>query len=117
MPKYIYTVKTGRRELAVNEFESEISKEDYDKLQEDPNRITIEKDRYYIPYKNNLKIELDVFHGAYEGTVFAEIEFESEEQALAEKCPDWFGPEIGEIISNDKMSRKLVDINKLVGEK
>lgn len=77
--KYIYTVKTGRRGMSVNEFENEITKEQYNILQKDPNRITIEKDRYVIPYKDNLIIELDLFHGAYEGVVFAEIEFESEE--------------------------------------
>lgn len=117
VPKYIYTVKTGRRELAVNEFESEISKEDYDKLKIDPSRIRIEKDRYLIPYRDNLKIELDVFHGAYEGVVFAEIEFESVEQAMAEKFPEWFGPEIGKYVSNDKMSKKLIDVEKVISGK
>lgn len=110
--KYVYTVKTGKRNLSVNEYESEITKEQYDKLQKDDGRITIEKDRYFIPY-NNLTIELDVFHGAYEGIVFAEIEFETEQQALDEVVPDWFGEEIGEKVSNDMMSRELIDFNKI----
>lgn len=112
--KYIYTVKTGRRGMSVNEFENEITKEQYDILQKDPDRITIEKDRYVIPYKDNLVIELDLFHGAYEGVVFAEIEFESEEQAKAIEVPDWFYIEIGGKISNDKMSKKLIDIEKYI---
>ncbi len=112
--KYIYTVKTGRKGMSVNEFENEITKEQYNILQKDPDRITIEKDRYVIPYENNLVIELDLFHGAYEGVVFAEIEFESEEQANATEVPDWFYIEIGEKISNNKMSKKLIDIEKCI---
>lgn len=112
--KYFYTVKTGRKCLSVNEFEEEISKAKYDLLEVDSNRITIEKDRYNIPYMDNLIIELDVFHGAYEGIVFAEIEFESEEQAESIQVPEWFDVEIGNKISNNKMSRELIDIDKIV---
>lgn len=115
--KYFYTVKTGRKGFFVNEFEEEISKEKYDLLNVDSNRITIEKDRYNIPYIDNLVIELDVFHGAYEGIVFAEIEFESEEQAKSSQVPDWFDVEISGKISNDKMSRKLIDIDKKILDK
>lgn len=111
--KYVYTVKTGKSNLSVNEFESEITKEQYDKLEKDESRITIEKDRYFIPYENNLIIELDVFHGVYEEVVFAEIEYESEEQAYKIKVPDWFDIEIGEKVSNDMMSRNLIDFSKI----
>lgn len=112
--KYIYTVKTGRRGMSVNEFENEITKEQYNILQKDPNRITIEKDRYVIPYEDNLVIELDLFHGVYEGVIFAEIEFESEEQAKATEIPDWFDIEIDWKISNNKMSKKIIDIEEYV---
>lgn len=111
--KYIYTIKTGRKGISVNEIENEISKEQYDSLKIDEKRITIIKDRYIIPYIDNLNIELDLFHGEYEGVVFAEIEFESEEQANTIKIPDWFETEIGHKISNDKMSKKFIDISKL----
>ncbi len=114
--KYFYTVKTGRKGLSVNEFEEEISKEKYDLLKKDSNRITIEKDRYNIPYIDDLIIELDVFHGAYEKTIFAEIEFKTEEQAKNVQIPEWFDVEIGKIISNDKMSRKLVDIESIINK-
>lgn len=107
--KYIYTVKTCRSGYySVNEIEKEITKEQYDLLGKDENRITIEKDRYFIPYLEGLTIELDVFHGVYEGIVFAEIEFSSEEQAKAIQVPDWFNKEIGNNISNDMMSRKYI---------
>ena len=112
--KYVYTVKTGKSNLSVNEYESEITKEQYDKLEKDEGRITIEKDRYFIPYIENLIIELDVFHGAYEGIIFAEIEYETEKQAYDVKVPDWFDVEIGEKVSNDMMSRELIDFEKII---
>ena len=111
--KYIYTIKTGRKGISVNEIESEITKEKYDFLRADPNRITIVKERYIIPYINDLKIELDIFHGIYEGVVFAEIEFKSEEQANNIKLPEWFGLELTEIITNNTMSKKFIDFNNL----
>lgn len=112
--KYVYTVKTGKSNLSVNEYESEITKEQYDKLEKDEGRITIEKDRYFIPYIENLIIELDVFHGAYEGIIFAEIEYETEKQAYDVRVPDWFDVEIGEKVSNDMMSRELIDFEKII---
>ena len=50
----------------------------------------ISKTRYIIPIENNRKIELDIFHGYLEGLQFAEVEFESEEEAAAYQQPDWF---------------------------
>lgn len=115
--KYIYTVKTGRKGLSVNEFENEITKTEYDSIKKDSSRITIEKDRYVIPYTENLKIELDIFHGEYEGVIFAEIEFKSEEQAKSIQIPEWFDIEIGDIITNNIMSKSSIDIDKYLGLK
>lgn len=112
--KYIYTVKTGRKGLSVNEFEQEISEEVYSSLKIDEKRVTIIKDRYVIPYIDNLKIELDIFHGEYESIVFAEIEYKDEEQAMKTQIPSWFYKEIGNEVSNDKMSRRAVDIEKIL---
>lgn len=114
--KYVYTVKTGRKGFSVNEFEEEISLDTYNSLKIDPNRATIQKDRYVIPYIDNLKIELDIFHGEYEGIIFAEIEYKDEEQAIKTVIPDWFDKEIGKTVSNDKMSRREVDFEKLLKE-
>ena len=90
-----------------------LTKEQYELLGLDLNKITIIKDRYVIPYIENLKIELDVFHGKYEGIVFAEIEFESESQAEKIQIPEWFGKEIGDKVSNDMMAKEFIDIYKL----
>ena len=39
-------------------------------------------------------IELDIFSGEYEGLKLAEVEFPSEEAALAFVPPEWFGREV-----------------------
>lgn len=114
--KFIYTIKTGRKGYSVNEIESEISEETYNELKIDESRANISKERYVISYIDNLKVELDIFHGEYEGLVIGEIEFEDEEQANNLKVPDWFNKEIGKIVSNNKLSRRAVDIEKLLAE-
>lgn len=112
--KYVYTVKTGRNLLSVNEYEEELTEEQYNSIKLNPSRYTIEKDRYVIPYMNNLKIELDLFHGKYEGLMLAEIEFESEEQAKNTSIPEWFDIEIGSIISNNKLSMGIDDVEEFI---
>ena len=102
--KYVYTVKTMKIGISVNEFEKEMTEEEYDKLKINAEYITLHKDRYVIPYMDDLKIEVDVFKGVYEGIVFAEIEFKSEEQADQIELPKWFGREMSQIISNSKMA-------------
>ena len=54
----------------------------------------IEKTRYLIPYLDKYTIELDVFEGRLKGLYFAEVEFESEEEARNFKQPDWFGEDV-----------------------
>lgn len=115
--KYIYTVKTGSKTLSVNEYEEELTKDQYDSIKLDSSRYTIEKDRYIIPYENDLKIELDVFHGKYEGLIFAEIEFKSEEQAINTNMPEWFDVEIGKIISNNLLSKGIDNIESYIKSK
>ena len=79
--KYTYTIKTFKVGISVNEIEKDISKEEYNNLTLNPNYNTIEKERYIIPYEK-YNIELDVFKGVYQGIIFAEIEFPSEDLAL-----------------------------------
>ncbi len=69
----------------------------------------IEKDRYIVPWENGLKIEVDVFHGKLEGLIFAEIEFESEEQQVT--LPAWLGADITSDpqYSNAYLSAKMAE--------
>ena len=111
--KYMYTVKTGKKGISVNEFEEEIDEKTYNDLSTNSNYNTIIKKRYCIPYIDGLTIELDIFEGIYKGLAFAEIEYKSEEQAQNTKLPEWFGKEISNIITNSKMaktpSKKIFD--------
>ena len=64
------------------------------------------KKRYFIPYIDNLTIELDIFGGIYGGLVFAEIEFKDENQANSIELPKWFGKEISNLVTNSDMAIK-----------
>ena len=74
------------------EFEYEIPTDDanhlLDELCEKP---IIEKHRYKIPY-GGLVWEVDEFHGVNEGLVIAEVELESDDQAI--DVPAWVGEEV-----------------------
>lgn len=109
--KYVYTVKTMKTGISVNEFEKEITENEYHNLKINGSFNRIIKDRYIIPYIDNLKIELDVFHGIYEGIVFAEIEFENESQAKETKLPEWFGKDISNLVTNSQMAMRNIKNN------
>lgn len=51
----------------------------------------IEKTRYLIDFQNHT-FEVDIFHGANEGLILAEIELETEEEAFEK--PTWLGKEV-----------------------
>ena len=57
--------------------------------------LPLTKKRYLIPMEGTeYTIELDIFLGEYEGLKLAEVEFPSEEAALAFVPPEWFGREV-----------------------
>lgn len=96
--KYILTYKSrlgmgesqGLSARTCEEVELPLTKKAYEHLREKADGSIITKTRYIIPIENNRNIELDIFHGYLEGLVFAEVEFESEEEAAAYCMPDWF---------------------------
>ena len=96
--RYIFTYK-GRPEdapedvLVADEVERPLTAEAYEKLREKTEGILIEKTRYRIPYRKYV-IELDIFHGTYEGRMLAEVEFPDVEEAKAFEPPDWFGEDV-----------------------
>lgn len=106
---FTYTIKTRKIGISVNELENEISEEEYNNLKVHPNFNHIDKIRYILPYIDNLNIELDVFNDNFDGIVFAEIEFNSEEQAHSVKLPEWFGPEITNKLTNSDMASRSID--------
>lgn len=79
---------------ACEEVELPLTGEAYEHLKEKADGNAIIKTRYIIPIENHRKIELDVFHGYLEGLMFAEVEFESEEEAASYQLPDWFSEDV-----------------------
>jgi len=75
------------------EVERELSIAEAEELFELCPSSLVEKRRYCIPFKT-LTIELDVFLGANEGLVLAEVEFTDEQQAQAFIPPSWFLDEV-----------------------
>lgn len=72
------------------EVELPLTEEAYYHLRDKADGKIITKTRYIIPIENHKKIELDIFSGYLTGLIFAEIEFDSEEEAAMYQMPDWF---------------------------
>lgn len=90
---YILTYK-GQGLMKREEIEVSIPKDAYEKLLSKTEGNIITKTRYVIPEENRLTIELDIFHGDFEGLYIAEVEFPDEESAQAYLPPLWFGKEV-----------------------
>ena len=88
--KHGVTVRANATARSCEEVELPLTKEGYEHLKEKADGNVIAKTRYLIPIANGRKIELDVFHGDLSGLMFAEVEFESEEEAAAYQMPEWF---------------------------
>lgn len=90
--RYYETVKSGEG-LRRKEAEVEIGSDAFHSLWSLTEGMRVEKTRYEIPYGAHL-IELDVYSGALEGLVVAEVEFGSEEESASFVSPHWFGSEV-----------------------
>jgi len=85
------TIKGPTSGITRSEFEYEIPEADAEALLALCGRAVVVKKRYFIE-QDGMTWELDVFSGANEGLVMAEIELESEEQGF--DIPDWLGEEV-----------------------
>ena len=90
--RYILTVK-GEGVLAHEEYELPLSEDSFLHLMAKADGRIIRKTRYKIPY-GNYTIELDLFHGDFEGLQLAEVEFPSIEEAESFTPPDWFTKDV-----------------------
>lgn len=90
---YILTYKS-KGMMTREEYNLPLTKEAYEHLKPKTDGIFIEKTRYVIPIENHLNIELDIFHGAHEGLVLAEVEFPDEDTANKYQPPAWFSEEV-----------------------
>lgn len=113
--EYVLTYK-GAGLLKREEYNLPLTKEAFEHLIAKCDGRLIHKTRYFIPYeealclsvstdkkcssqqedtaKQELFIELDIYHGDYEGLMTAEVEFSSEESAGGFMAPDWFSDDV-----------------------
>ena len=84
----------GNSDLSHSEYNLPLDMDSYEHLKEKRDGRLIKKKRYLIPIENSLTIELDIFEQPFEGLILAEVEFDSEEEALSFKAPDWFGRDV-----------------------
>lgn len=91
---HFYLTYKGSGMMVREEYNFPLTQEAYEHMLEKVDGNIITKKRYEIPFHNDLTIELDLFEGIFSGTVIAEVEFESEAQALAFTPPDWFGDDV-----------------------
>lgn len=76
------------------EYNLPLTRASYCHLLKKADGVIITKERYEIPLTDTLTIELDIFHGDYEGLMLAEVEFASEEDANHFLPPEWFGADV-----------------------
>ncbi|MBR2186349.1 MAG: CYTH domain-containing protein [Lachnospiraceae bacterium] len=84
----------GNSDLSHSEYNLPLDRESYYHLREKKDGILIAKKRYRIPYEKGLVIELDVFEEPYEGLIIAEVEFDTEDEAVFFTPPEWFGKDV-----------------------
>lgn len=89
-----YLTYKSKGMIVREEYNLPLTKEVYGHLLAKADGNIITKTRYEIPEKDNLTIEFDVFEGKFDGLLLAEVEFASEEEALAYIPPEWFGEDV-----------------------
>lgn len=105
--EYVLTYKS--KGLMVRKEENlPLTKEAYEHLREKADGTVIIKTRYFIPERDHLTIELDVFHGNHEGLILAEVEFPTVDIAQGYQPPEWFGEEVtfSDAYHNSNLSKK-----------
>lgn len=109
---FILTYK-GKGKMAREEYNLPLNEEAYYHLLKKCDGNIITKKRYEIPIKNGLTVELDIFEGVFTGTILAEVEFSSIEEANAYVMEDWFAKDVTEDRNyhNSNMSKRTFTNN------
>lgn len=90
--KFYQAIKTAGA-LVRGELEVELTEEQYVAMWPATDGRRLEKTRYSIPWRDKT-IELDVYSGALENLIVAEVEFLSIQEAERFIPPTWFGVEV-----------------------
>lgn len=89
----LLTAKTGHGEVR-EEVEVPVDPHAFEALWPLTAGRRVRKVRHYVPLREHLRAEIDVYAGALDGLRTAEIEFESVEQADRFRPPSWLGAEL-----------------------
>lgn len=89
----LLTAKTGHGEVR-EEVEVPIEPRAFEALWPLTAGRRVRKVRHYVPLRDDLRAEVDVYAGALDGLLTAEIEFESTAQAQRFRPPSWLGAEL-----------------------
>lgn len=90
---YILTYK-GRGLMVREEYNLPLTKESYEHMLPKADGNILTKKRYLIPLSSELKAELDIFEGKFDGLMLVEVEFPDEKTATDFLPPDWFGEDV-----------------------
>ena len=90
---YVVTYKS-KGLLAREEHNLPLTEEAFSHLIQKADGLVISKSRYFIPEKDGLTIELDIFDDPLAPLILAEVEFASVDEANAYTPPSWFGREV-----------------------
>lgn len=80
--------------MAREEYNLPLNAEAYQHLLEKADGNILTKTRYEIPLGDHLTIELDIFHGKFDGLILAEVEFPNMEDAESFTPPEYFGEDV-----------------------
>ena len=109
---YFLTYK-GSGMMSREEYNLPLTKESYEHLIKKADGNIITKKRYEIPDNSGHTIELDIFEGVFSGTILAEVEFDSVEEAENYNPPAWFKEDVtmNKMYHNSNMS--MLDVSHI----
>ena len=114
-----YLTYKSRGKMAREEYNLPLNAQSYAHLLAKADGLVLTKKRYLIPAKDAgipaspLTIELDVFEGAYQGLVLAEVEFSSKEEAdRFVKPPSILGPSLMILRMSQRSSIRKAAVRK-----
>ena len=87
------TIKSGAG-LVRTEAESALEPRRFEELWPLTDGRRVVKTRYLVPLADGLTAEVDVYEGALDGLVTAEVEFADEAASEAFQAPGWLGTEV-----------------------
>ena len=90
--EYYLTYKSSGL-LSREEYNLPLDEKSYYHMRDKVDGHLITKLRYLIPF-GKYTIELDVFEAPFAPLVYAEVEFETEDEAISFTPPEWFGQDV-----------------------